>query len=137
MRLALGLLTCLCIGSVTEALAADPPSQAATSTSTATSTTSAATDSATAKTTAPATANAPAAPAGNALSDAEEKKLISSGYRIETKKGEKFYCRREAQMGTRFEHKVCSTAEQIKVRQQDDEDAVRRSQQQQMNPQGH
>jgi hypothetical protein len=130
MRSTPGLLTSIWIGigTVSVAVAADPPAAQTTATSSAS----------TAASTSNATSAAASTPSANqGMSADEEKKLISSGYKIEMKNGEKRYCRREAQMGTRFEHKVCSTAEELKARRQDDQDAVRQSQQMhQMNPRG-
>jgi hypothetical protein len=97
MRSTPGLLTSIWIGigTVSVAVAADPPAAQTTATSSAS----------TAASTSNATSAAASTPSANqGMSADEEKKLISSGYKIEMKNGEKRYCRREAQMGTRFEH---------------------------------
>jgi len=48
-----------------------------------------------------------------------DKKLRSQGYKVEIRRGgEKIYCRTEAIVGTRFDHKVCATAEEMAAMQQ-------------------
>jgi hypothetical protein len=47
-----------------------------------------------------------------------DKKLRAQGYKVETRGGEKIYCRVETLIGSRFDHKVCATAEQMAAMQQ-------------------
>jgi hypothetical protein len=42
-----------------------------------------------------------------------EKRLISQGYELEVHKDLKYFCRSEAPLGSRFEHKTCQTEDQI------------------------
>jgi len=69
----------------------------------------------------PATASAAAAggsPDKPSMMDID-KKLRSQGYKVEIRRGgEKIYCRTEAIVGTRFDHKVCATAEEMAAMQQ-------------------
>jgi hypothetical protein len=49
------------------------------------------------------------------LTDAQVKQLLAKGYRPQARGGDVYYCRREAELGSHFEKKVCKTAEQIKL----------------------
>ncbi|HYB32083.1 MAG TPA: hypothetical protein VED45_01500 [Steroidobacteraceae bacterium] len=149
MRFVMGVLLCLGAGGITAALA-DPATPAATP--------------AEASGTAPATPAAPAAPAsatpaaaaqdakaaapaqdakqtvvvqGSPEEDALEKHFLAEGYKIEMHNGEKFFCRREDQLGTRLGgHKVCGTGAQLNFTEQEAKAAVQRGQAQQNNPSG-
>ena len=48
------------------------------------------------------------------LTNDEVKALLVQGYKPTSRNGEIYYCRREAQLGTRFEHMTCHTADQMK-----------------------
>jgi hypothetical protein len=48
------------------------------------------------------------------LTNDEVKALFEQGYKPTSRNGEVYYCRREAQLGTRFEHMTCRTADQMK-----------------------
>jgi len=68
----------------------------------------------------------------------DEKRLISEGYKPEIRNGEKVYCRRDDELGSRLgSQKRCATAQQWKISQQvsrDQTDAIQRTQ---VNPTGH
>jgi hypothetical protein len=132
MRTAAGFLTVLCIGALSQVLASEPPSsapQAAPASAAPTEATTTAADpaakppeAAPAATTSPAASSAPAhqgtAPqvtlkAGDELAEAQLKQLRSAGYKPEVRKGQVFFCRNEAPLGSRLEKKVCSTAGQL------------------------
>ena len=55
----------------------------------------------------------------------EEKQLIARGYKLEMRQGEKYFCRREQQIGSRFETKICDTAQSIEARRAESQEAVR------------
>jgi hypothetical protein len=137
MRLAVGLLASLSLIGLSQAFATDPPSPAATppatpsaappTTAPSTSTPAPATSAPQASTTTPAAQ--PAAPAKPELTTAQEKNLISQGYKVETRNGEKYFCKNEAALGTRFTHKHCRSADQILADTQDSKDVTRQVQQ--------
>ncbi len=72
----------------------------------------------------------PAAPdnGGNILRTREEADIISRGYQVEMRHGQKWFCRRESEIGSRFERKTCATAESILARRAASEEAVRKIQ---------
>jgi hypothetical protein len=47
------------------------------------------------------------------LTNAQVKQLLAKGYKPQGRGDEVYYCRREQELGSRFEHKVCKTADQI------------------------
>jgi hypothetical protein len=55
----------------------------------------------------------------------EEKQLIARGYKLEMRQGEKYFCRREQQIGSRFETKICDTATSIEAHRAESQEAVR------------
>ena len=55
----------------------------------------------------------------------QEKELLSRGYKLEMRHGEKYFCIREAQIGSRFENKNCDTAQSIEARRLDSQEALR------------
>lgn len=108
MRLAVKMLICLA-GS--GAALAEPPAGPAV-----------ATPAAQAASSAPVASNntpATAAPSDSAPSpkkqelSADEKSLLSRGYKLEMRGGQKYFCHEESQLGTRFSSKVCRSAEQM------------------------
>lgn len=125
MRMTIGLLAALSVGALSHALAAEPPPADASKPATqASSTVAPTTASAPAATTDPAAANKSATTnadgtkrvrliAGDAEADARLKKLKAAGYRPEMRNGDVVFCRKEAVLGSRFEKKVCNTAEQL------------------------
>jgi hypothetical protein len=57
------------------------------------------------------------------LTNAEVSRLLSQGYKPQKGRGDNIlYCRREQQLGTHFEKKVCLTADQLKTMTQDSRD---------------
>jgi hypothetical protein len=55
----------------------------------------------------------------------DEKELLSRGYKLETRHGEKYFCRREQQLGSRFEIKSCDTAQSIQAHRLASQETVR------------
>jgi hypothetical protein len=47
------------------------------------------------------------------LTNSQVKQLLAKGYKPQSHGDNVYYCRREQEMGSRFEHKVCKTADQI------------------------
>ena len=132
MRFSVGVLTCLGVGAMSLALAdppATPPAQsavaepaAAAATPPAPATTAPAPAPAAAPQTAP-TAFAPAAP------DAEEKRLLAMGYKMQMRNGEKVFCRREPVLGSRLEGKlICGTPQDLITRAEQNRENVERAQ---------
>lgn len=69
--------------------------------------------------------------------DTVEKHFLAEGYRLEMRNGEKVFCRREEQLGTRLGgQKVCSTALQLMVTERQAQASVDKSMMQQNNPAG-
>lgn len=93
---------------------------------------------ATAAATAPSAAaasGAAGAPAAPGAADAiEDKFLRQQGYKPEIRKGIRYYCRREAPLGSRFEQTVCLTAEQSRDNRQHSKEMTERAQRLQSNP---
>jgi hypothetical protein len=115
------------------AQAADPPA-AATNASASTAATTPPAASATAPA-APAAA-APAAAAPSSPDAAEIAQFRSLGYRPEQRHGETYFCRSEAEIGSRFERKVCATIEQLRARRQASRDMLESMQKLPGNPAG-
>jgi hypothetical protein len=59
---------------------------------------------------------------------AEDKEWLSRGYKLEMKNGEKYFCRREAEIGSRFERKTCNTAVVLREQSEAAADVTRRAQ---------
>jgi len=132
-----GILACISFGGISLAVA-DPP----------------------ANPTAPATASAPAAPSGTTPAqtpaapakdakpdavliqgtpevDTLEKHFLAEGYKLEMRNGEKYFCRREEQLGSRLgAQKVCGTAQQLAATEREAQAAYQRGKSQQNNPSG-
>jgi hypothetical protein len=131
MKTTAGLLTVMCAGVWCQlAWADDPPPPPATSSAQQTATSPA---------TAPAAQPNAATPAADANSvkpgvtvvgakaelSPPEKELLSRGYKLEMHNGQKYFCRREEQMGSRFAVKNCDTAESIEAHRQASQEALR------------
>jgi len=71
------------------------------------------------------------------MTDAQVKQLLAKGYRPTSRGGEVFYCRREQVLGSRFEQKICKSAEQIMRDEVDSKDMAERLQQSTGSPAGH
>lgn len=83
-------------------------------------------------------ASQPAAPKAAAPSlSADEQRLLSQGYKPQMRNGEKIYCRREAQLGSRIsavDH--CGTVTQLTTATRDGKDYTEKMQRSQLNPVG-
>jgi hypothetical protein len=142
MRLVIGVLAAFCLSSMPVARA-DPAQSTPPSTAPASATaTSAAQPAPAATPSAPAPAAQQTQPAkqtvvvqGTPEFDALEKHFLSEGYKLEMHNGEKYFCRREDELGSRLGgHKACSTAQQLMVTEQEAKAAYVRGQMQQVNP---
>jgi len=76
-------------------------------------------------------ASTTAASSTAAASDEDtDKRLRSQGYKAETHNGNKVYCRKETELGSRFPSKVCATPEQLAIANKDSQDALNKVQRQ-------
>jgi hypothetical protein len=123
MRAAAGLLTVLCTGGWSQVLAADPqpPSPAPIAPTEQQSVAAAAAEK---------SAATPAKPAVTVIGTKpeltpEDKELISRGYKFEMRHGEKYFCRVESQVGSRFPIKSCDTAQSIQAHRASGQEALR------------
>jgi hypothetical protein len=138
MRFVFGLLAC---AAMNLAVADDPPAPAASAPAAvaappANATPPAAAAVASAAQPAAATQTASVA-AATAQADFQEKHFVSEGYSVEMHHGEKMFCRREDELGSRLgAKKYCSTAEQLTAIEKDAQRAMDRSTWQQNNPSG-
>lgn len=112
MRNLIGFLAAISVGALsTTAFATDPPAPSAAS---ATSTSATTPDkSAEAKTTSSTSDSKLKLVAGDEAADKQLKRLKAAGYKPEMRGGEVVFCRKEAQLGSRFEKKMCNTAEAL------------------------
>jgi hypothetical protein len=153
MRTRAGLIPCLLICGLSGAFAAEPPGQAAPAgpadpaaatpapsesipapttgdaghASASEPKTSAAT-AGSAPLPAPSQATAPAAASksGKPELTPEEHRLVNQGYKLEMHNGQKIFCRREQELGSRVSPiKTCGTAEQLKFVIQQNKDELR------------
>jgi hypothetical protein len=53
-----------------------------------------------------------------------DKELMSRGYKLEMRHGEKYFCRTETETGSRFPVKNCDTAQSIEAHRQESQDAM-------------
>ena len=128
MRLIVGLLTCCCAFTVSQAFADEPPAQTSSAVQPAqTAPASAATPASTASSAQTASASKSVVSA-EAIDDATDKRLRSQGYKPEVRNGIKIYCRKETAIGSHFESKVCATPEQLAQASKDSQDALYKSQ---------
>lgn len=135
MRTAVGLITFLLTGVLSQALATEPPPPPAPPASPSqTAAAPAGQQSAT-------TAAAPQTPAATAESASikppvtvigtkpeltpPEKELISRGYKLEMRHGEKYFCRTESDIESRFPRKNCDTAQSIEAHRLESQEALR------------
>jgi len=140
-RLLIAVLALLGTG-VFSVAAADPPTTPAASPAPAATSSSlgqpAASTAATTEAAKPAASATPDATAQAAAQSAEEKRLLAAGYKPEMRNGTKYWCRSEAELGSHLAgHKVCGTADQIKVASHESQDSVEQAQRRQINPSGH
>jgi len=134
MRFVVGALACMAVGGISLALA-DPSTPASVpsppSAPSAPTAPAAAAPTAAPATPAPATAQAAPADAATPAIDPEERRLLAQGYRMQMRRGEKVFCRREEVLGSRLEGKMnCSTAQQLKSTQDQAQEAAQRLQRQ-------
>jgi hypothetical protein len=146
MRLVSGVLACVFIGAVSVALAEDPPADM-TNNSAPTAPTAPA---AAAPSTAPATTAATPAPVAGATKsavtvtaaatpppaapevDQTDRHFLAEGYRIQMRNGQKVFCRREEQLGSRLGGTMtCSSGEELKQIETQAHATLERSQNQQ------
>ena len=137
MRFVVGALACMAVGGISLALA-DPSTPASVpsppSAPSAPTAPAAAAPTAAPATPAPATPQAAPAAAATPAIDPEEKRLLAQGYRMQMRRGEKVFCRREAILGSRIEATMnCGTAAQLKATRDEAKEAVERAQRQPMN----
>ena len=119
------LLVSLCVGALSQALAADPPPpsppvESATPVSSAPP----------AASTAAASADKPEVPTAAASLEAQTKRLKSLGYKPEVHNGVTLFCRNEQKIGTRFETKNCSNGDDIERAAREAKDAMQKGQMQ-------
>jgi len=123
------LIVSLCIGTLSPALAADPPAPTPTATSapvqTSPPTPVSAPPSAETQTAADAQAKADA----EAKAKAVDKRLRAQGYKPINHNGTVRYCRSEQALGSRFPTSVCGTPEELDFAQQNGKETVQRIQQ--------
>jgi hypothetical protein len=134
-RFLLTALAMLGAGALSVAVA-DPPAAPAAASTPVTTTAAPAAPAANA---AAAAATKPAASAtADATQAAEEKRLLSAGYKPEMRNGVKFWCRKELELGSNLAgHKVCATQEQIISNMRDSQETLDVAQRRQVNPTGH
>jgi hypothetical protein len=112
---------------------ADPPSQTPTQSAASAATPPAATPPAAT----PPTAAASAPHETTAAIDPRERMLKAKGYHLETRNGEKFYCRNEEVLGSRVGgRKFCGTVAGLADREQRSKDMAEGAQRSQLNPTG-
>lgn len=99
------LLVSLCVGALSQALAADPP---------------------------PPPSPPAAEPEKSTAAALEEqtKRLRAMGYKLEVHDGVTVFCRKEMPLGTRFEKKVCGNGDEIEKNAQAARDSVQNGQRQ-------
>jgi len=111
MRKLIGLLALISAAGVSPVFATDPPPAETTSTPAKTE------PSADAKATSTTTANPVDSQvkliAGDTEADKQLKRLKAAGYKPEAHGDQVVFCRKEPVLGTRFQRKVCNTAEQL------------------------
>lgn len=136
MRFNAGLLTVLCAGVLCQRALGDEPPAPAQSPAPAT-----ATSTAEQGTVPPAgeksAAAAPAAPASTSVKPgltvvgtkpeltSLDKEILSRGYKLEMRHGEKYFCRLESPIESRIQKKECNTAESIEAHRLNGQEALR------------
>jgi hypothetical protein len=116
MRKLIGLLAVISVASVSPAFATDPPAATTSASSTEAPSTPAKTDQPSASkgiTAQTSDGKIVKLVAADADADKQLARLKAAGYKPELHGEELVFCRREAQLGSRFERKVCSTADAI------------------------
>jgi hypothetical protein len=141
MRFVVCALACVGAGGLSLALADPPatpsaPSATATQAPSATPTTPAQPAAAASTPSAPAKAAKDVVVEGTAEEDNLEKHFLAEGYKMEMHHGEKYFCRREQELGSRLGgmNKTCGTAQQLQATEREAKAAVQRGVSQQVNP---
>jgi hypothetical protein len=133
MRYQYFLLVSLCVGALSQALAADPPTPGSPTATSAPAPSveptpvSAASPAADAQ--AKADAEAKAKADAEAQAKAVDKRLRAQGYKPVNHNGTVRYCRSEQALGSRFPTSVCGTPEELDFAQQNAKETVQRIQQ--------
>jgi hypothetical protein len=122
------LIVSLCIGTLSPALAADPPAPTPT-TPVQKSEPAPVSAPPAAETQAKADAEAKAKADAEAKAKAVDKRLRAQGYKPINHNGTLRYCRGEQAIGSRFETQVCGTPEELDFAQQNGKETVQRIQQ--------
>jgi hypothetical protein len=139
MRLVACVLACVGAGGMALALA-DPPVNPAPATAVSPPATQPAASAAAPAASAPApAAQAPTTTVNveAAREQQQEKHFLAEGYKLEMHNGQKMFCRREEQIGTRLgAQKYCSTGDQLEATEREARAAYQRGQTQQSNPSG-
>ena len=87
--------------------------------------------------TSPAASQPAAAKAAAPSLSADEQRLLSQGYKPQMRNGEKIYCRREAELGSRISAvQHCGTVTQLTTATQNGKDYTEKIQRSQLNPAG-
>ena len=116
-------LMLLCVGVGSHTLAADPPVPSEPAAA-------AAPPSTTVSSTAPSADSQKSHPAAKSdVSPEQMKAFRAARYKPEVRNGQTLFCRREPQLGTRFESKVCGTAAEIERSTQNSQELASRIQQ--------
>jgi hypothetical protein len=131
MRYLACLLVSLGVGVLSQALADEPPQPAPVQSTPASSASPAAVS------TPPAASAAKTESPKQVDVEAQTKRLRGLGYRPETRNGRLFYCRKETPVGSRFENKICGTADELDKAAQNSKELVETIQRQNsMTPRG-
>jgi hypothetical protein len=127
MRTAPGLITVLFTGVMYQAMAADPPPPAAAAPAEQQSATTPATQQTATPATPESSSIKPPITVVGTKPDLtpQDKELLSRGYKLEMRHGEKYFCMTEQVLGSRRQIKNCDTAESIEARRLDSQEAVR------------
>jgi hypothetical protein len=130
MRLISGGLACVLLGAVSMAVAGDPPADTTNNAAPAASApagspaASSAAGATKSSVTVTAAATPPAAPEG----DQAAKHFLAEGYKMQMRNGQKVFCRREEQLGSRLGGAVnCNTAEELSQIETQAQDAIDRA----------
>jgi hypothetical protein len=141
MRAAAVLFSVLCAGAWSQAPAAEPqpqsppPStvtpteqQSATAAVEPSAATPAGVQNASSPTSATQVATAAKPDTGKLEPTADEKELMARGYKLEIRHGQRYFCRRESELGSHFDVKTCNTAESIEAHRANSVETVRQMQ---------
>jgi hypothetical protein len=134
MRYLACLFVSLCVGALSQTLADEPPQPPAPA---AVQSTPASSASPAAVSTPPTASAAKAESPNQGDVEAQTKRLRGQGYRPETRNGRLVYCRKETPLGSRFESKICGTADELDKAALNSKELVETIQRQNsMNPRG-